>query len=236
MKKRMIILRALAFIVQRLYNIEIDEQSKTNLKKAKECLKNHSMIVYFNHLSLDDSVILLALLINNFYPYINIYAPESRKHFDFRRHPMHALLMRFGSALGLHLYPLVQHYDSASYSRHERHTLLKRFYIEVINALNSDGNILIIAPEGTRSRDKTLQEARRGIEEVGKKTANSTYFLPVGIIPRNKWYTGFNFGRRLSLKVGEPYYNDGNYDINRIMLNLASLLPENMRGIYSSRV
>jgi len=62
-------------------------------------LENHSLIVYSNHTSLDDVVILLALLVDAFHP------------------PVNALFMRLVPILGLHLYPVVQHYDISSYTR-----------------------------------------------------------------------------------------------------------------------
>jgi hypothetical protein len=69
---------------------------------------------------------------------------------------------------------------------------LKCFYEDVSNALSSSG---------TRSPDLKLQEAQRGIKDIGKRTMNKTYFLPIAIIPVIKWSRGYNFGRHLSIVV-----------------------------------
>jgi hypothetical protein len=65
------ILKFLASIVQKLYKMEIDKASKKHLMEARACLEIHSLIVYSNHTSPDDAVILLALLVDAFHPPVN---------------------------------------------------------------------------------------------------------------------------------------------------------------------
>lgn len=228
------ILRFLAEVVEKIYGIELSPESEKKLEGVEEILTRSSLIVYFNHISLDDSVIVLYVLVKYLgEKIVDIYAPESRKHFDFSRSPINAVILRVASLLGLKLYPVVQHYDKNSYPKNEQINLLRKFFEDTVNALNEKGNVLVIAPEGTRSKDGKLQRAQKGIENIGRR-CNNVYFLPIGLYPRVKMSRNYNFGRKYGVVVGDPFHNNGTYTADELMKTLADYLPENMRGLYSN--
>ncbi|MEM5799531.1 MAG: 1-acyl-sn-glycerol-3-phosphate acyltransferase [Candidatus Aenigmatarchaeota archaeon] len=233
--KKYRILRILAEIVEKIYKIEISPENEKNLNSVKDVVTHSSLIVYFNHISLDDPVIVLYLLVKYCGDKINdIYAPESRKHFEFTRSPLNAIFLRFGSLLGFKLYPVVQHYDKINYSKGEQQKLLSRFYRDTKKGLSEIGNVLLIAPEGTRSPNGKLQQAQKGIEKISQSIEN-TYFLPIGLYwENNQGSRNYNFGRKYIVNVGKPFFNNGHYSADSLMKILASYLPKDMRGLYST--
>ena len=66
-------------------------------------------------------------------------------------------------------------------------------------------------------------------------------FCPLALIPKGEFDEGFNWGRRVRVKVGKPFslgetrgqFREGESVVDNMMLRLVALLPENMRGVYS---
>ena len=66
-------------------------------------------------------------------------------------------------------------------------------------------------------------------------------FCPLALIPKGEFDEGFNWGRRVRVKVGEQFslgkvksqLREGESMVDNMMLRLAALLPENMRGVYN---
>jgi len=114
-------------------------------------------------------------------------------------------------------------------------------------ALNrlKQGAVLVLAPEGTRSRDGTLQPARAGASYLASKSG--VQVIPVGVVGTNdrQVMTRLRRLRRLDINiyVGEPFvlppikgrdreaalqeYTD------EIMCRVAALLPPEARGVYA---
>jgi 1-acyl-sn-glycerol-3-phosphate acyltransferase len=107
----------------------------------------------------------------------------------------------------------------------------------------SDGKILAIAPEGTRSRDGSLQQGHAGVVLLAQRTGAP--LLPV------VYYGNECFGeniRRLRrtdfhIVVGKPFnlvvperLQAGERQVitDEIMYQLARLLPTNYRGLYNN--
>ncbi|MGI6433271.1 MAG: lysophospholipid acyltransferase family protein [Sphaerochaetaceae bacterium] len=105
-----------------------------------------------------------------------------------------------------------------------------------------NGNILAVAPEGTRSSDGALQQGKAGVAFIAYKEA-------VPLVPIT--LTGFEHSRRywkklrrapLELRVGPVFEivdNQGRLDaakrehlVDEIMLRLAQQLPASLQGYY----
>jgi len=109
-----------------------------------------------------------------------------------------------------------------------------------------DGQVLFVFPEGTRSPDGALQEARDGVAVLAQRTGAP--ILPVGIGGSNTvWPRGQKLphpGGHVTLRVGRAFLlaDELPRDIDRkaakglatdlIMRRIAELLPPGQRGVY----
>lgn len=110
------------------------------------------------------------------------------------------------------------------------------------------GDVLMIFPEGTRSPDGRLQEAKEGATLFAVRTGAP--IVPVGIAGSSRfWRKGTlipRIGRRLTVRVGKPFTLKLAAGGNRreamrgataeLMRHIAELLPEDQRGAYADAV
>lgn len=115
---------------------------------------------------------------------------------------------------------------------------------EVLRRLAA-GGILLIAPEGTRSKTETLQEGKRGVAYLAAKSGAPIY--PTAIYGSEDRAVKAQFKRlrrpEVRIIVGEPFTipplprqaRDAFLRIqtDEIMARIAALLPEKYRGVYS---
>ncbi len=110
-----------------------------------------------------------------------------------------------------------------------------------------EGHVLFVFPEGTRSPDGTLQEARDGIALLALRTGAP--IVPIGIAGSNKvWPKGQRFphpGGHVTVRIGEPFRpadllppgtdrrTAKGLTTALIMRRIASLLPADQRGVYA---
>ncbi len=111
-----------------------------------------------------------------------------------------------------------------------------------------DGQILFVFPEGTRSPDGTLQQARDGIALLAIRTGAP--IVPIGIAGSHKvWPKGQRFphpGGHVTVRIGVPFRPADLLppDTDRrtakgltttlIMGRIAALLPADQRGVYAT--
>ncbi len=105
------------------------------------------------------------------------------------------------------------------------------------------GEILVIAPEGTRSHDGRLQQAHPGV--VLLALHSQAPLLPVAYFGAENWTENLSHLKRTAfhLKVGRPFQlRAGTQKVSRavrqriaddMMVALAQLLPEQYRGYYA---
>ncbi|MGE4584125.1 MAG: lysophospholipid acyltransferase family protein [Sphaerochaeta sp.] len=105
-----------------------------------------------------------------------------------------------------------------------------------------DGAILAIAPEGTRSKDGTLQQGKGGIAFIAHK--KDAPMISVAVMGFEQYKHNIRRLRRtkITIRVGECFeiiQKGGRIDADtrqaladEIMLRLASLMPEEKRGFY----
>ena len=109
-----------------------------------------------------------------------------------------------------------------------------------------EGHVLFVFPEGTRSPDGVLQEARDGIALLALRTGAPV--VPIGIAGSNGvWPKGQRLphpGGRVTVRVGRPFRpadelppgtdrsSAKRLTTNLIMRRIAELLPARQRGVY----
>ena len=100
------------------------------------------------------------------------------------------------------------------------------------------GNILIIFPEGTRSRSHTLAKAHAGLGMIALRSG-------VPVVPVAIWGSEDvlkKFGARVTISYGEPIVfkpqgkkatrEDIDNATTEVMQRIAAMLPPNYRGVY----
>jgi 1-acyl-sn-glycerol-3-phosphate acyltransferase len=114
-----------------------------------------------------------------------------------------------------------------------------------IIALMSQGNILVIAPEGTRSRTATMAEGKPGVSYLAAKLNRP--ILPAGIAGTEDKVVLDNLlhlrRSHITLKAGKPFSlpplpaGDRSAALKQftdeIMCRIAAVLPEKYRGVYA---
>jgi len=108
-----------------------------------------------------------------------------------------------------------------------------------------DQHILAIAPEGTRSKDGKLQEGKGGVAFIAHK--KDIPMIPVAVMGFTSFSRNIKRLRRtvITIKVGEVFeivQKGGRIDSNarqaladEIMMRLAVLMPNEMRGHYKDK-
>ncbi len=107
-----------------------------------------------------------------------------------------------------------------------------------------DGGVLGIFPEGTRSFDGCLAEAKEGATVLALRSG--VPIIPVAIAGTHRLWPRGKFlprpGKRISVTVGEPFvlhaaHADDRHEAIRastraLMLHIAEMLPPEQRGFY----
>lgn len=108
-----------------------------------------------------------------------------------------------------------------------------------------DGNILGMFPEGTRSRDGQLQRGKTGTARIAM--AAQAPVVPAAVIGSARVFDGWWKPRPrpdVTVRYGPPLTWDSEEKgeeasiefTEQIMLAIASLLPEELRGVYRDRL
>ncbi|MEW5825502.1 MAG: lysophospholipid acyltransferase family protein [Candidatus Bipolaricaulota bacterium] len=104
-------------------------------------------------------------------------------------------------------------------------------------------DILVVAPEGTRSRDGILRRGRPGVVTLGARSGAP--LLPLAFFGGEQLGTHLRRLRRtpFSIRVGEPFCiaphatrlprEERQVAADEVMTRLAALLPPPYRGVYS---
>jgi 1-acyl-sn-glycerol-3-phosphate acyltransferase len=116
----------------------------------------------------------------------------------------------------------------------------------------SEGQVLLVFPEGTRSRNGSLQKARDGLAMLALRTGAP--IVPIGVADSDRvWPRGRKLprprpGGHVTVRVGTPFRlaEELPADLDRktakaratelIMRRIAALLPPRQRGAYATLV
>jgi 1-acyl-sn-glycerol-3-phosphate acyltransferase len=184
-----------------------------------ETLPEGNVIVAANHLGRLDPAALLCILDRE-----DIIMPMAEK---YKEHPLYGMIGRAVNAVWLNRF-------DADYSAFRQ--MLDRM---------KQGGMLVIAPEGTRSRTEALQEAKMGVAFLASKSGYPV--LPVAVTgteDRRILENLKHFRRsKITATAAELIYIDipkgtGREEALRaatdeIMCQIAALLPEKYRGVYA---
>ncbi len=178
------------------------------------------LIVYFNHINFLDPALALALVQRDI-------VPLSKE--ENLRHPV--------------LGPLARLYGAIPVRRGEADVEAFKSSLAVLRA----GQALLIAPEGTRSGDGRLLEAKDGLARLAVRSEATV--VPMALVGQEGFRARLRqLGRtRISCWVGRPFrfmlhtgQRLGHYEwksmTNDAMAELAALLPPANRGHYSALV
>ncbi|HEY3475447.1 MAG TPA: lysophospholipid acyltransferase family protein, partial [Anaerolineales bacterium] len=184
-----------------------------------EKLPEGNVIVAANHLGRLDTAALLCILDRE-----DLIMPVAEKYKD---HPLYGAIGRAVNAVWLNRF-------EADYSAFRQ--ILERM---------KEGGILVIAPEGTRSKTEALQEAKMGVAFLASKSGYPV--LPVAVTGTEDRVILENLKRfrrsKITATAADLLYIDipkGNrreeamrQATDEIMCRIGALLPERYRGVYA---
>ena len=184
-----------------------------------EKLPKGDVIVAANHLGRLDTAALLCVMDRE-----DIIMPVAEK---YKNHPLYGAIGRAANAIWLNRF-------EADYSA-----------LREILARMEQGGMLVIAPEGTRSKTEALQEAKLGVAFLASKSGYPV--MPVSVIGTEDRAILENLKRfrrsKIIVRGGDPFTIElprgkGREQAMRaatdeIMCRIAVMLPEKYRGVYS---
>jgi len=185
-----------------------------------EKMPEGNVIVAANHLGRLDTATLLCVLDRE-----DIIMPVAEK---YRDHPLYGAIGRAVNAIWLNRF-------DADYSAFRQ--ILERM---------KQGGLLVIAPEGTRSRTEALQQGKMGVAFLASKSGYPV--LPVAVTGTEDRVIVENLKHLRRSKITATAANLMYIDIPRgagreqamreatdeIMCQIAALLPANYRGVYAN--
>jgi 1-acyl-sn-glycerol-3-phosphate acyltransferase len=186
-----------------------------------EKLPAGNFIAAANHLGRLDTAILLCIIDRE-----DIIMPVAEK---YRNHPLFGAIGRAVNAIWLNRF-------EADYPA-----------LREILARMQNGGMLVIAPEGTRSKTEALQEGRMGVAFLASKSGYPV--LPVGLTGTEDRRIMENLKRfrrsKITVRAGDLFHiqipkGKGREQAMReatdeIMCRIAALLPEKYRGVYADQ-
>jgi len=184
-----------------------------------EKLPEGNVIIAANHLGRLDTAALLCVLDRE-----DIIMPVAEK---YKNHPLYGAIGRAANAIWLNRF-------DADYSALRQ--ILDRM---------KQGGLLVIAPEGTRSKTEALQEGKMGVAFLANKSGYPV--LPVAVTGTEDRRVLENLKRfrrsKITATAADPFYiqtpkGRGRDEAMRqatdeIMCRIAALLPENYHGVYT---
>jgi len=184
-----------------------------------EKLPQGNVIIAANHLGRLDTAALLCILDRE-----DIIMPVAEK---YKNHPLYGAIGRAANAIWLNRF-------DADYSAFRQ--ILERM---------KQGGLLVIAPEGTRSKTEALQEGKMGVAFLASKSGYPV--LPVAVTGNEDRRIIENMKHFRRSKITATAADLLHIDIpkgrgreeamreatDEIMCQIASHLPENYRGVYT---
>ncbi|MCA9371267.1 hypothetical protein KC726_00030 [Candidatus Woesebacteria bacterium] len=207
-----------------------------------------ALLLAANHISFPDPGFLLRLHSHLIDPHgqRNLFVPVSHWYYNLRNNPLYYGMIELGKYVyGYHEQPIVQSYmvneavseiTGKEYPPSVAKSLLRQLITEVREWKETEYKTALVLPEGTRSKNRTMQKAEEGVRSFIK------HWSPIVVLPCGITYVNDNGSRGPNLFqhpqciVGDPFLiEDGRgYQVDDLMFKIAALLPEDMRGYYGS--
>jgi len=240
--------------INRLYDISITDESMSHVQSVTEAIENNSdfsLIMYANHIANSDGAFILWLYRQYIAPngQRKLIVPASISHLDKAVDPLGARVLPIAASLfGIDLAAVVQtYYVGKDYSEAEAMGTYRALMTKIRSSRPCD---VMIFPEGhrTENENRGLQKGESGIVKIAR-ALRPVVLLPIGIIPQEgtkrtniparlgfggEFSRGVNLGEAFRLEVGEGILvQQGEHaDLDKLMIGLARLLPDDMRGEY----
>ncbi|GAB4461546.1 MAG: lysophospholipid acyltransferase family protein [Anaerolineales bacterium] len=187
--------------------------------RGLEHLPQGNAILAANHLGRLDTAVLMAVIDRE-----DIIMPIAEK---YKNHPIFGALGRAADGIWLNRF-------EADYAALRQ--ILERM---------ERGGLLVIAPEGTRSKTEALQEGKMGVAFLAAKSGYPV--IPVAVTGTEDRVVAQNLKRlrrlRITATAGEPFTIEiskgkGREEAMRkatdeIMCRIGAMLPEKYRGVYA---
>ena len=184
-----------------------------------EKLPAGNVIVAANHLGRLDTAALLCVMDRE-----DIIMPVAEQ---YKNHPLYGAIGRAANAIWLNRF-------EADYSA-----------LREILARMEHGGMLVIAPEGTRSKTEALQEAKLGVAFLASKSGYPV--MPVAVtgtedrailenlkrFRRSKIIVRAGDAFRIEVSKGKGREQAMREATDEIMCRIAAMLPEKYRGVYA---
>ena len=184
-----------------------------------EKLPEGNVIVAANHLGRLDTAALLCILDRE-----DIIMPVAEK---YKNHPLYGAIGRAANAVWLNRF-------EADYSA----------FRQILDRMKQ-GGLLVIAPEGTRSKSEALQEAKMGVAFLASKSGYPV--LPVAVTGTEDRVIVENLKRfrrskitataaelmHINIPKGPGREEAMRAATDEIMCQIAALLPEKYHGVYA---
>lgn len=247
---------------------EIDVENRQNLNLLKEKPKE-PFVIYFNHAAMDDPFLVVSLLNSHARERLgNVVMPVSEDYVQFQTFPAYSFFVNIGrNAAGFSMPEVVQSYrirrEGVNTEVKEKSVNLATEFIRLIKRKLPSGPVVIISPEGHRSKNGVLIPAEAGVGAIAhlikrlkeKAELLNGYFIPIGLA-FDRWkgpLLHYNLIEKARIKavVGEPMdvetvisesmklggdaKPDSELTSHFLMYRLAQILPEEMRGVYHRR-
>jgi len=186
---------------------------------GKEKLPQGNVIIAANHLGRLDTAVLLCITDRD-----DLIMPVAEK---YKNHPLYGAIGRAANAIWLNRF-------EADYSALRQ--ILERM---------KGGGMLVIAPEGTRSKTESLQQGKMGVTFLASKSGYPV--LPVALtgnedrrvvknlrhFRRSKISVTANDLMEIHLPSGKGREQAMRLATDEIMCHIAAALPEKYRGVYA---
>lgn len=242
--------------IENVYGLSISSDSIENIGEIQSAIfkdPNLNLLIYFNHISFADAA--CATWLYRKYFDLNsdrrMVVPAAYQHMSIASDPVRGRLAKWGANLfDVEIAPIVQTYQAGKeYSDEETFSSYRRLFEQIRRTDRCD---VSMSPEGHRSENWQLQKAETGIENISR-TLKPVAIIPFAILPVheerflkralrmgrdiNSPDIGLNFYRDFLLRVGEPvFYREGKKpNADELMIRVAKLLPEHMRGVYTEQ-
>jgi len=230
------------------HSIRLDIVGTEHEEVVERQLRSGSVLVPFNHRSIIDPLVVMRELRRIGGSSIQRFVlPATMKFFDGRMGQTAFQVMHYvAQKYGVVLLPIIQHYDTA-YSDEEKFSNHRGVIETILEALQGEGNVVALSPEGTRSPTAQLLPAQKGIDLFMKRIPQSMVF-PVALEGTEKIvgpeYKSVNPFHRATVTYVDPMLSGeiGEYSRNlrinsrdAVMLQIAANLPPQDRGYYGSQ-
>ena len=218
-----------------------------NFELARQHLKEGSLIIYLNHFHKLDVPVYGHVLTEQIAPLDKISILAAMKQLD----PKRGFIAKFQKhaaedlrkTKGLNSILVIQDDEKDLYTNPDDFN--RKALRQSLEVLKEKGNVLVIAPEGTRSKDGKLQEAKEGMEVLFRLSRKNSLAMPMVLQPfpflPNK-LSIIPFTTNIEVFAGKPFSydeivseqkNNPEKDIKTLMMERMSLLlREQNRGFY----